>query len=180
MALTAISGHSADGPKNGIVLLIRHAEKPNDGAGLSLDGQKRAQAYPKYFQDFTIDGKPLKLSAIFAAADSDSSVRPRLTVEPLAKTLGLRVNDDFKTKDLRDLAKALKNLPAGETVLVCWRHGEIPELLHELGAKPKELLADGDWPEHVYDWVIQLRYDRKGNLLGAKRINEHLMPSDNE
>jgi hypothetical protein len=58
--------------------------------------------------------------------------------------------------------------------LICWHHGNIPQLLRALGADPNTLLHKGKWPNDVYDWLIQLRYDENGHLLDSKRINENL------
>ena len=47
---------SSSGLKNAVILVIRHAEEPDDGDGLSSAGQARANAYANYFKTFTIDG----------------------------------------------------------------------------------------------------------------------------
>ena len=80
-----LAADSQDGPKNAVVLIIRHAEKPDSGPDLSACGQQRAEAYTRYFQDLTVDSKALRPDAIFAAKDSKESQRPRQTVEPFAK-----------------------------------------------------------------------------------------------
>jgi hypothetical protein len=49
-----------------------------------------------------------------------------------------------------------------------------------LGADPKAQFRNGKWPDDVYDWVIQPRYDSNGHLAQAKRINENLMPGDSQ
>ena len=74
--------------KNAVILVIRHAEIPDNGCGLSASGEARAMAYVNYFKIFKIDGRPLKLDRLFAAADSKESHRPRLTIEPTGKALG--------------------------------------------------------------------------------------------
>src|ERR1041384_3910714 len=73
-----------EGPKNSLLLIIRHAENPADGHGLSPRGEERAKAYKNYFQNFTIDGKRREPQAVLVAADSKQSHRPRLTVQPFA------------------------------------------------------------------------------------------------
>ena len=57
--------HAQDGPKNSVVLIIRHAEDADSGDGISSLGQKRAEAYQNYFQNFTIDSKRLEPEASF-------------------------------------------------------------------------------------------------------------------
>ena len=160
--------------KNAVILVIRHAEQPDDGYGLSAAGDARARAYVNYFNNFTVDGRPLKLDQLFAAKDSPNSHRPRLTIEPLAKELGLTVDSRFKNNQFSQLIDEIQSRPHGTNILICWHHGNIPQLLRALGADPNTLLHKGKWPNDVYDWLIQLRYDENGHLLDSKRINENL------
>ena len=64
-----LAADSQNGPKDAVVLIIRHAEKPDTGRDLSPAGQERAEAYKDYFQNFTVDSKQLRPDAIFAAKD---------------------------------------------------------------------------------------------------------------
>jgi hypothetical protein len=166
--------------QDAVILIIRHAEKPESGRDLSPEGVKRADAYVGYFKNFQADSKPLKLDYIFAAADSKGSRRPRLTVTPLSRALKLPVDTRFKDKDFQSLADDIRSTPHGKNILICWHHGEIPELVHALGADPAEFFPKGKWPGNVFGWLIELRYDHEGRLMGgkSKRINEHLMPGD--
>jgi hypothetical protein len=162
------------------ILIVRHAEKPEDGKELSPAGEKRAAAYPHYFKDFTVDSRPLKLDYLVATADSKGSNRPRLTLEPLSAALGLKMDQRFKAKDYEALAADLQSVARGKHILIAWHHGEIPELIQALGASPAALLPKGKWPNETFDWVIELRYDHEGRLVPSecRRINEHLMPGD--
>jgi hypothetical protein len=168
------------GLKDTTVLIIRHAEKLETGFDLAPAGFKRADAYVDYFKDFQVDGKPLKIESIFATADTKNSHRPRLTVEPLSKSLHLTPNTSFKNKAADQLADELKTKSHGKEILICWHHGQIPELIKDLGANPEILLPKGKWPEDQFAWVIELKYDTEGKLVPAecKRIEEHLMPTD--
>jgi len=170
--------HSDDGMKNAVILIIRHGEKPATGTVLSPAGEQRAQAYVEYFKNFSVDSKPLKLDYLIATADTTASSRPRLTIEPLSKALGLPIDDRFQNNECQKLADAIRKKPPGKTFLLCWHHGEIPQLIHVLGANPGEVLPDKKWPDDVFGWVVQLRYDAEGHLMEAKRINEKLMPDD--
>lgn len=162
------------------ILIIRHAEKPEFGAGLSSEGRARAQAYVGYFQNFRLDSKPLRLDYLVAADDSDHSQRTRLTLEPLAESIGLRPDLRFQARQSVELANELRSRMHGKTILICWRHHEIPDLLRALGADPQRLLPDGQWPAQQFGWVLELRYNHQGRLLRHKtrRIKEHLMPGD--
>ena len=158
------------GPKNAVILIIRHAEDADSGKGLSSMGITRADGYANYFKNFTIDGKQLKLNYIFATRDSRNSHRPRLTIEPTAKEFGIAIDSRFKNKQFLELADEIKKLPPDSNILVSWHHGKIRRLLQALGADPKTLLPNGRWPDDVFDWVIQLRYDENGRLFESKRI----------
>jgi phosphohistidine phosphatase SixA len=163
---------------NATILIIRHAEEPSKGDGLSSRGTARAQGYVDYFKNFTIDGKPVKIDYLFAASDSSNSRRPRLTLEPIAQALGISIDSQFKSKDFLKLAQKIETLPQGSNVLVCWHHSDIPNLIGALGADAEKLVPNGKWPGKVYGWLIQLRYNEKGNLFASKRIKERLFQND--
>jgi len=164
--------------KNAVILIIRHAEKPESGYVLSPQGQERAQAYVKYFQNYTIDSKLLHIDYLFSSADSKKSHRPRLTIEPLSKVLGIRIDTRFKNKEFSELAQEIQSRSHGKHILICWHHGRIPSLLSALGVDPNQLLPQGKWPADVFCWVIQLRYNKNGQLFDSRCINENLMPGD--
>ncbi len=152
------------------VLIVRHAEA-DDSTGLSDEGAQRAEAYARYFKDFTLDGQKASIGYLFSAVDSDNSMRPRLTLEPTAQALGLTIDADFRTKDVDKLAATVRGLPKGAVALVAWRHSRIPALLQSFGADPAAVLPDGRWPGKVYDWVIVLQFDADGKLVRSQRVS---------
>ena len=166
--------------QNAVILIIRHAEKPDAGSGLSADGEARAKAYVNYFKNFTntVDGQPLEINYIFAAADSKDSQRPRLTITPTSQALGLAIDSRFKDKNFQELAAEIQSKPHGQTILISWHHEEIPALLGALGADATQVIPKAKWPEDVFGWLIELRYDENGQLIETKRINENLLPDD--
>ncbi len=172
------TAHGQDGPKNSVVLIIRHAEDAGSGDGISPLGEKRAEAYKNYFLNFTIDSKRLEPAVIFAAKDSKKSHRPRLTLEPFAKAANLKIDTRFGNNQSAELAAELRANQQGKVILIGWRHPYIPALLGALGADPKTFLPNGKWPGSVYNWVIQLSFDQDGHLIpsSSRRIDEHLMP----
>lgn len=174
------AAYAQDGPKNAVVLIIRHAEDADSGHGISPGGQGRAEAYKNYFLNFSVDSKRLEPNVVFAAKDSRKSHRPHLTVEPFAKAANLKIDTRFGNNQSADLAAELRANDQGKVILICWRHGNIPALLRALGAKPKHFLPNGKWPNSVYNWVIVLRYDQGGHLIpgSSKKIEEHLVPGD--
>ena len=157
-----------------IILIVRHAEKPEEGWRLSPEGERRAQLYVDYFQGLQIDGKPLKLDHLIAAADSKNSSRSRLTLTPLSHALRRPVDLRFKTEETHTLARELRKRENGKCLLICWHHGDIPDLLEELGANSEKLLPDGEWPKDVFNWVVILRYDAQGHLIPkrSRRITQ--------
>jgi len=181
-ALTLVA-HAQDGPKNSVVLIIRHAEDADSGHGISPRGQEQAEAYKNYFLNLNVDSKRLEPTVILVANDSKKSHRPRLTVEPFAKAAKLPIDTRFGNNQSAELATALRETQHGKVILICWRHGNIPALLRALGAATSEsLLPRGKWPGSVYDWVLLLSYDQEGHLIpsSSRRINEHLMPGDSQ
>jgi broad specificity phosphatase PhoE len=178
----SVLADAQEGPKNSVILIIRHAENPADGHGLSPRGEERAKAYKNYFQNFTVDSKPRKPNAVLVAADSKQSHRPRLTVEPFTKAAKLPIDGSFGNKQPADLAAELRANHQGKVILICWHHGQIPDLLRALGAAPETLLPNGKWPRNVYDWVIMATFDENGRLIPerTKRISEHLLQGDSQ
>ncbi len=180
LAVGIATAISAESPKvenssalsNAVILIIRHAEKPAAGDQLSAAGQARAQAYVDFFKNFKLDGQPLKLDYLFAAADSKVSQRARLTIEPTSKMLGLAIDSQFEDTKFQLLADEIRTKPHGQNILICWHHGEIPQLVRALSADPDRLFPKGKWPDEVFNWVVILRYDSNGHLAEASRGSE--------
>jgi hypothetical protein len=188
---TAVFAQPASEPKaetlkSTVILVIRHAEKSKGTMSLAPAGEERAKAYVEYFRNYKVDGKPLKLDYLIAAADAKTSHHghpregpyPRLTLQPVAKGLGLRIDNRFNDKHFQDLTQDLLTVPHGKAILIALHHEGIPPLLNALGVVPEQVLPNGSWPPEVFNWVIQLRFDAEGRLFEAKRINENLMPGD--
>jgi hypothetical protein len=160
------------GLNNAVILIIRHGEKPAAGDQLSAAGEARAQAYVNFFKNFTLDGQPLKLNYLFAAADSNESQRARLTIEPTSKMLGRAIDSQFEDGQFQKLADEIRAKPHGQNILICWHHGEIPQLVRALGADPARLFPKAKWPDEVFNWLVELRYDSNGHLTKASRGSE--------
>jgi broad specificity phosphatase PhoE len=172
----ATCGSAAAQPRQ--VLIIRHAEKPDDNSiHLSPDGQKRAEALQRLFEKSTDRPDPYpRPGFLFATKESAHSNRPVETVTPLAKALNLDIDTRFGNDDFADLAGELRTKPryAGATVLVCWHHGTIPELATKLGA----VGVPDRWKDSVFDrvWVITYR-DGEATLTSR---HQALMPGDDK
>ena len=159
---------------NNTVLIVRHAEKPAEGTGLTRIGEARAQLYAKYFQPFQEEGLSISVDCLYAGADSKNSVRPRLTLEPLSKATGLPLHLNVGTKEPEVLVHELKTDAHGPHPLIAWRHGEIPALLTAFGIAPEKVVPNGKWPDDVFDWVIVIATGPDGQPMSAKLIHESL------
>jgi hypothetical protein len=163
---------------NNTILIVRHSEKPETGNGLTPRGEARARLYAKYFQPFQEEGLSIPVDCLYAGADSQSSIRPRLTLEPLSKATGLPLHLKVGTKDSEALVRELRTEAHGRHPLIAWRHGEIPALLTAFGASSEKLLPNGKWPDDVFDWVIMLKMGPDGQLSSARLIHERLKMAD--
>ena len=155
------------------VLIVRHAEKPATGRELTPAGEARARAYATYFEPFHEGDWNFKVDCLYAGADSNGSVRPRLTLEPISRATGMRLDTSVGTKEPDKMVKLLRTEPHGSHPLIAWRHGQIPDLLQAFGASPA-LIPGSKWPDDTYDWVIVLQFDRQGVLEKQELLTEHL------
>ena len=170
----ALAQAAPDYLANNTVLIIRHSEKPTQGSGLTPQGEARAKAYIKYFQNFRDGDLAFGVDGLYAGADSAESMRPRLTLEPLHAATGMALHDSVGTKESAKLVDELRTTQHGVHPLVAWRHGQIPALLTAFGASPEALLPGGKWPDEVFDWVIALSFNSKGQLASQRLIHEDL------
>ncbi|OOG40255.1 flagellar basal body-associated protein FliL [Rhodanobacter sp. C05] len=179
-----VSAHHADKDTRGLrdvtVLIIRHAEKPDQGNGLSPRGEQRAQAYASYFDPFQLDGSALMPQRLIATSDSKASMRPRLTLTPLAARLQLPIEQPWADDQVDDLAKELRKRNEAPVVLIAWHHGHIVKLIEALGGDAKQLLGRKTWPGDVYNWVVVLHFDDRGRLneSASRLVQEHLLLGD--
>lgn len=164
---TAAAGIAENGLSNTTVLIVRHAEKPDDGTGLTPAGEARAAAYADYFRRFRFNSAVLRVDTLVAAADTDHSERPRLTLTPLSQATAIPVEQPSASDDVGGLARWLRAGRAKRTILVSWHHSKISQLVGALGADPSHLLFLGWWPASVYNWVVVLHFDAKGDFVPA-------------
>jgi hypothetical protein len=179
-----VSAHHADKDARGLhdvtVLIVRHAEKADPGNGLSTLGEQRAAAYASYFDPLRLDGESLQPLRLIATSDSKASERPRLTLTPLSSRLSLPIEQPFADDQVDELVKSLRKQNQASVVLIAWHHGHIGKLIDAFGGNAKDLLGGKSWPANVYDWMVVLRFDDRGRLIGSRseRVQEHLLPGD--
>jgi hypothetical protein len=153
---------------NATVLIIRHAEKPDSGSGLSAAGEARAKGYAGFFKRFTLDGAPLRIDTLVATADSDESRREKLTLEPLSRMTGIPIQQPFEDRAVKNLVGWLGQGRPEQNILIAWHHGKVPMLLADLGLDPSTILPGGRWPADVFNWMVMLRFDSNGNVMPSR------------
>jgi hypothetical protein len=157
------------------ILIIRHAEKPTSGSGLSPAGNKRAAAYAVYFNPFDAgSNRSFVPDMLVASRGTTKSDRPELTLKPLSDAIGLPIDTHFTNHDVKNLAETLRSTPHGKHVLIAWHHGRIGRLINALGGDSCEVLPKCEWPGKIYDWVIELNFGKHGRLVDERRITENL------
>jgi broad specificity phosphatase PhoE len=179
--LPTASLRADDAPKSypAHILIIRHAEKPpanENSADLNAAGMARAEALAKLFARSDDRTTPFPApDFLFATKESKKSRRPVETIAPLAKDLGLKINNDYDDEDFAKLANELFHDPkyAGKTVLICWHHKTLPEAAAKLGA----VGAPETWNSEVFDRVWQVDYAKDGKATFTDRPQQ-LMPKD--
>jgi hypothetical protein len=153
------------------IILIRHAEKPDDPEDphLSPAGVARSKRLVSYLAtDPSMVGLGAPV-AIFATRTTrhDDGQRTQETVAPLARALRLPVQTPFLGKQYAAFAARILADPAlaGKTVLVSWNHEAIPELAAALGVNP----APPKWKGSDFDQVYVISYARGATSLAVYR-----------
>jgi hypothetical protein len=167
-ALPAVAGPAQ-------VILIRHAEKPSEGHGLSQKGKERAAALVPFFL-----GRPEVLQyktpvAIYAQKSTEThrSRRPVNTVKALAKKLELEVIE-YAHEDFARLVKEITSNRKydGKMVLICWEHKAIRDLAREFGVKHAPKFPD------VFDRVWIISFAKEGKPPALLDLPQKLMFGD--
>src|SRR5262245_6283919 len=87
------------------VIILRHAEKPEEGNELSQKGRERAAALVPYFLETPDFFKGMPLAAIYAQGPKKegSSIRSIQTVKGIAEAAKLTIIDKFTRDDFPDM-----------------------------------------------------------------------------
>jgi hypothetical protein len=127
--------------------------QPPYGCALSLG---KGQSFSGAYVSVQIQGTTPRFSTpefLFATQASKSSNRPVETITPLSAALNLTCDDKHADGDYAKVAKDIltNSKYSGKVVLVCWHHGNIPNLATSLG-----VTNPPGWPGSVFDrvWVI--------------------------
>jgi hypothetical protein len=162
------------------VILIRHAEKPDDEIDqhLSTRGKERAAALTPYFMHGEFLPKVDDLRAIYAQKPPHpkvSSLRAIETVQGLADALKLKVLTPWKRDEYKELVKEIMQNPRydGKTVLICWEHAVLVDIAREF--KPENPPAD--YPGKRFDRTWIITFDTSGKAT-FKNLPQRLMFGD--
>ena len=170
------------------IALIRHAEKPDDEGkefgvdehgkpdprGLTPRGWQRAGALVRWIVPARGSNAPGPIAcpqAIFAVAPSPSSRRPLLTVQPLARLIGLEIDAAFASDQITELLQQVHAVPG--PVLICWRHQDMPEIAKRLCP---DLVPAPQWSQHCFDqaWL----FTPAGDSWTLRQVAQQLLPGD--
>jgi hypothetical protein len=167
IAVFAIASFQAEaGPKNGTVMIIRHAEDAASGPGISPAGEGRARFFVSYGWP---GGRP---NVLVAASSSQKSQRPALTLAPLSRAIGVPINAGFNDENPAGAARYVSTAGSGKTTLIAWRHNETPALISALGAQPSSVLPGGSWPKGAYNLTVVLKFDANGNVAQSRLVRQ--------
>jgi hypothetical protein len=159
------------------VLLIRHAEKPQDNTDgdLALKGKERAMALVPFFlenDEFLGASTNVVLFATKVARGPTNHTHE--TLRPLAERLGAKIYAPFANSEYETLAKKLLTDPAykDKTVVVCWTHAYIPGLMGALGVADRPLEID----KRVFDRLYVITF--KDGAAKSVTLPQRLMFGD--
>lgn len=162
------------------IILLRHAEKPDDPSALHLSsrGEDRARALASLLGTNSTLTSDAPIAALYAThvTKHDHGERPGETLAPLATKLGLPVQTPYASGLYSPLARAIlaNTNYVGKTVVICWTHRNMADLASALGVKPQP----APWKAKTFDrlWIIQ----PGGAKAGFKNLPQRQLEGDSK
>jgi hypothetical protein len=161
------------------IIFLRHAEKPATGSELNERGRQRAQALVGLFANdprTREHGVPVAIYA-GAPAKAGGSVRSIETIQPTGLALKIAVDTHITRDEIDALVRAIMEAPAyeGKTVIVCWEHKKIPEMLKAFGWSA----GPGRWDDAVFDrlWLLDFA---QGKPVRFRDLPQTILPGDSK
>jgi hypothetical protein len=160
------------------VLLIRHAEKPDnqEGRELSEQGWLRARSLPNIFTRSPL--KELGPPQVLIGMSPDrkkGSIRSLQTLKYLSAQFNLPIVDDFTRDQAEELIQEIETNPLYDQkfIVICWQHDGLRDLGKLMGWKkaPK-------WPSEQFDRNWLLDFDVNGSLRKVQDLPQLLLPGD--
>jgi hypothetical protein len=145
------------------IMLIRHAEKPDDTDGgvdpkgkpdkrdLIVRGWQRAGALTQFFANPRDPNGPIKHPATILATEpttGSETKRPLHTVTPLKQLLGLAIDSTIAEGSEQNLVT--KAIASNGAVLIAWHHEKIPAIANLILQNQS---APQKWPGDRFDMV---------------------------
>ena len=159
------------------VLIIRHAEKPEQGPNLSDQGWLRAQKLPVLFHErseFLDNGQP---TALFAMKPDHvgGSLRAIQTLHYVSEDLNKTIVTNFIRDDYNSLVSDIKinSQYNKKTVLICWEHKVILDIARAFGIKNPP-----NWPSSQFDRVWKIKLDQNGEISSFADLPQRLLTGD--
>jgi hypothetical protein len=148
------------------IMLIRHAEKPDDTDGgvdpkgkpdkhdLVVRGWQRAGALVQFFANPRDPNGPVKRPATIFATEpnpGNESKRPLHTVTPLKQLLGITIDNTIPVGSEQELVD--KATARDGVVLISWHHEKIPAIANLILQNKS---APQKWPDDRFDvvWIF--------------------------
>jgi len=148
------------------IMLIRHAEKPDDKDGgvdpkgkpdkhdLIVRGWQRAGALVQFFANPRDPAGPIKPPATIFATEpttGSESKRPLHTVTPLKQWLNIQIDSTIAEGSEQDLVT--KAIGSNGVVLTAWHHEKIPAIANLILQNQS---APQKWPSDRFDvvWIF--------------------------
>jgi len=136
------------------VILVRHAEKADDGDDPDLTELGRARA-----QELAHTLGALDIRAVYAT----QYARTQETARPLAESLGLSVTVAQATSDYAgEMASLIRTEHLGQIVVVVSHSNTVPAIIDALGAGPAPSIADDEYDDL---FVVTIEAGGRSNML---------------
>lgn len=148
------------------VVIIRHAEKPDNGDNLSCKGFNRALALTSVlYNKFKLPDK------IFVPEVGNGKTTNQLrmleTIAPFAIKYNINIDTKFDVNDAKDVAA--KILKTNGYALVVWQHDKIDNIVKALGADTKGM----KWGDDDYDsiWIVSFKNGKATFTVDKENLN---------
>ena len=172
------------------IMLIRHGEKPPDAppphgvsahgehdvGSLTVRGWQRAGALVLLFTRGVanaLHGLSVP-SHLYCISPRHHSRRTRQTLTPLARKLGLAINDDFSAGEEEGLARHARGRSGA--VLICWRHHHLHTLAQHIAGD--HTTVPRSWGDDRYDVVWVLDLDAVTGEYAFRPVAQELLDGD--
>jgi len=161
-----------------LLMITRHAEKPDIGVGLSNSGACRANMLPSLFNG-EIFPEPDMLYT-FSPTKGRPSRRGVETLLPISKKLNLPISS-FKSALYGEMLVDIKANACGKTVLLIWHRNRpnIGALALKFGVETEIVSIDSALYIEDYDAIWMIEYEEQGGKLltnltiKSERLGKH-------